>query len=62
MLFKKIFISVVLSFLFFSFAISQEILIVSKVNNEIITNIDIENEKKYPVEKSKGIAKKYNKL
>ena len=47
MLFKKIFISVVLSFLFFSFAISQEILIVSKVNNEIITNIDIENEKKY---------------
>ena len=47
MLFKKIFISFLLSFLFYSFANSQEILIVSKVNNEIITNIDIENEKKY---------------
>ena len=47
MFFKKIFISVILSFLFYNFAISQEIIIVSKVNDEIITNIDIENEKKY---------------
>ena len=47
MFFKKIFINILLSFLFYNFAISQEIIIVSKVNNEIITNIDIENEKKY---------------
>ena len=47
MFFKKIFISIILSFLFYNFTISQEIIIVSKVNDEIITNIDIENEKKY---------------
>ena len=47
MFFKKIFINILLSFLFYNFAISQEIIIVSKVNDEIITNIDIENEKKY---------------
>ena len=47
MFFKKIFISIILIFLFNNFAISQEIIIVSKVNDEIITNIDIENEKKY---------------
>ena len=47
MFFKKIFINILLLFLFYSLAISQEIIIVSKVNDEIITNIDIENEKKY---------------
>ena len=47
MFFKKIFINILLSFLFYNFAISQEVIIVSKVNDEIITNIDIENEKKY---------------
>ena len=47
MFFKKIFINILLSFLFYNFTISQEIIIVSKVNDEIITNIDIENEKKY---------------
>ena len=47
MFFKKIYISILLSLLFYNFTISQEIIIVSKVNDEIITNIDIENEKKY---------------
>ena len=47
MFFKKIFINILLSLIFYNFAISQEIIIVSKVNDEIITNIDIENEKKY---------------
>ena len=47
MFFKKIFINILFSFLFYNFSISQEIIIVSKVNDEIITNIDIENEKKY---------------
>ena len=47
MFFKKIFISIILSILFYNFTFSQEIIIVSKVNDEIITNIDIENEKKY---------------
>ncbi len=47
MFFKKIFINILLSFLFYNFTISQEIIIVSKVNDKIITNIDIENEKKY---------------
>ena len=47
MFFKKIFISIILLFLFYNFTFSQEIIIVSKVNDEIITNIDIENEKKY---------------
>ena len=45
MIFKKIYISILISFLFYNFVSSQEILIISKVNNEIITNIDIENEK-----------------
>ena len=47
MFFKKIFISIILSILFYNFTFSKEIIIVSKVNDEIITNIDIENEKKY---------------
>ena len=47
MLFKKIFIAIIITFLFFNITSSQEILIINKVNDDIITNIDIENEKKY---------------
>ena len=47
MLFKKTFIAIIISFLFFNITSSQEILIINKVNDDIITNIDIENEKKY---------------
>ena len=47
MFFRNIIISILLSFFFYNFTISQEIVIVSKVNDEIITNIDIGNEKKY---------------
>ena len=47
MLIKKLFICFIISFLFYSFARSQEIIIISKVDKEIITNIDIEIEKKY---------------
>ena len=47
MIFKRIYIGILISFLFFNIAGSQEIIIISKVNDEIITNIDIENEKKY---------------
>ncbi len=47
MLIKKIFASFIIIFLFLNCAVSQEILIISKVDNEIITNIDIEDEKKY---------------
>ena len=47
MLFKKIYIIILITFLFYNFTNSQEIIIISKVNDEIITNIDIENEKKY---------------
>ena len=47
MLIKKIFVCFIITFLFYNFSKSQEILIVSKIDNEIITNIDIENEKKY---------------
>ena len=47
MLKNKLFIFFIISFLFFNFSISQEIIIISKVDNEIITNIDIEIEKKY---------------
>ena len=36
-----------LSFCFYNFANSQQIVIVSKVDDEIITNIDIKVEKKY---------------
>ena len=44
---KKIYLSILISFFFYNFTSSQEIIIISKVNNEIITNFDIENEKKY---------------
>ena len=47
MLIKKLFISFIISLLFYNFAKSQEIIIISKIDNEIITNIDIEIEKKY---------------
>ena len=47
MLKNKLFIFFIISFLFFNFSISQEIKIISKVDNGIITNIDIEIEKKY---------------
>tara|TARA_B100000579_G_scaffold427885_1_gene437174 strand:+ start:7 stop:933 length:927 start_codon:yes stop_codon:yes gene_type:complete len=47
MFYKKLFISILISLIFSNFVISKEILIISKVNDEIITNIDIENEKKY---------------
>ena len=47
MLTKKIFILFIVSLLFCNFTKSQEIIIISKVGNDIVTNIDIENEKKY---------------
>tara|TARA_B100001175_G_C19512404_1_gene644783 strand:+ start:2606 stop:3532 length:927 start_codon:yes stop_codon:yes gene_type:complete len=47
MLIKKIFIFFIISSLFYNLAKAQEIIIVSKVDNEIITNLDIEIEKKY---------------
>ena len=47
MLTKKIFILFIVSFLFCNFTKSQEIIIISKVGKDIVTNIDIENEKKY---------------
>ena len=47
MLTKKIFVLFIVSFLFCNFTKSQEIIIISKVGNDIVTNIDIENEKKY---------------
>ena len=47
MFIKKIFIFFIISLLFNNFARSQEINIVSKIDNKIITNIDIEVEKQY---------------
>tara|TARA_B100001250_G_scaffold379725_1_gene370622 strand:+ start:804 stop:1730 length:927 start_codon:yes stop_codon:yes gene_type:complete len=47
MLIKKIFISIIISFIFINFSKAQEIKIVSKVDDKIITNTDIEIEKKY---------------
>ena len=47
MFIKKIFIFFIISLLFYNFAKSQEVNIVSKIDNKIITNIDIEVEKKY---------------
>ena len=47
MLKKKLFICFIISLIFSNFVKSQEIIIISKVDNEIITNIDIEIEKKY---------------
>ena len=47
MITKRIFICFIITILFYNFTKSQEIIIISKIDNEIITNIDIENEKKY---------------
>jgi len=47
MLVKKIFIYLIIWLFFYNFAKSQEIIIISKVDNEIITNIDIKIEQKY---------------
>ena len=47
MFLKKILIFFIIFSFFSNFAKSQEIIIISKVDNEIITNIDIEVEKKY---------------
>ena len=47
MLIKKLFTYFIISLIFCNFVKSQEIIIISKVDNEIITNIDIEIEKKY---------------
>ena len=44
---KKIFILLIVFLNIYSLAKSQEIIIIGKVDNEIITNIDIEFEKKY---------------
>ena len=44
---KKIFVYFILTCFFFNYTNSANIKIVSKINNEIITNIDIENEKKF---------------
>ncbi len=57
MLNKNIFIYVLLLSLFCSFISSKEILIISKVNDDIITNIDIENEKKYLLLLNKNLDK-----
>ena len=47
MFIKKIFIFFIIFFIFNNFAKSQEIFIVGKIDNEIITNLDVEIEKKY---------------
>ncbi len=47
MFIKKIFILFIVFLNIYSLAKSQEIIIIGKVDNEIITNIDIEFEKKY---------------
>ena len=47
MLIKKLLIFFILSFLLCNFLKSQEIIIISKIGDEIITNTDVENEKKY---------------
>ena len=47
MLKKRIFLLFIITIFFSNFAKSQEIFIVGKVDNEIITNIDIELEKNY---------------
>ncbi len=57
MLIKKFFAFFILLFLFYEFAISQDLVIISKVNNEIITNIDIEDEKKYLLLLNKNLSK-----
>ena len=57
MFLKKLIIFFILSFFLFNFVKSQEIIIISKVGNEIITNVDIENEKKYLLILNKNLNK-----
>ena len=45
MLIKKLLASFIIIILFMNLAKSQEIIIIAKVDNEIITNMDIEIEK-----------------
>tara|TARA_X000000368_G_C22962030_1_gene681429 strand:- start:139 stop:1068 length:930 start_codon:yes stop_codon:yes gene_type:complete len=47
MLKRKFFLIPFIYLFFFNFAYSNEIKIIVKIDNELITNIDIENEKKY---------------
>ena len=47
MLIKKIFIFFIIQLLFYNLTQSKEVIIISKIDNEIITNIDIEIEKQY---------------
>ena len=47
MFIKRILIFFIIFSFFYNFSQSQEIVIISKVDNEIITNLDIEIEKKY---------------
>tara|TARA_Y100000741_G_scaffold241815_1_gene185249 strand:- start:1955 stop:2881 length:927 start_codon:yes stop_codon:yes gene_type:complete len=47
MLIKKLFLIFILLYLFNNVAKTQEIIIISKIENQIITNIDIEIEKNY---------------
>ncbi len=47
MFINKIFIFFIILSLSYNYAKSQEIVIISKVDNEVITNIDVEDEKKY---------------
>ena len=47
MLIKKLFIFSIITFFLYNFTNSKEIIIVNKIGNEIITNIDIEIEKKH---------------
>ena len=55
--FKIIYISVLIFLLNLNQVNSKEITIITKVNNEIITNIDIENEKKYLLLLNKNLSK-----
>ena len=57
MLIKKLFAYCIISLLFLNFAKSQEIKIISKVDDKIITNLDIEIEKKYLLLLNKNLNK-----
>ena len=57
MLIKKLFVYFIISFFFYSFAKSQEIIIISKVDDEIITNMDVKIEKKYLLLLNKNLNK-----
>ena len=47
MIIKKLIYLLIISFNFTIFSYSNEVKIVAKVNNDIITNVDLENQKKY---------------